>query len=440
MRLTARARPAAGRTGNVAVVFAVSLVAILSVVALALDGAMLMDKRRQVQSVADSAALAAANDLYKNWFSNVLTYGGQYGYDPAGTAKAAALAEAKANGYENGVNGCTVTVNIPPQSGPFAGDACHTEVIISTSQQQYFSRVFGSTSVSYGARSVSRGRRGGINNAILVLDPNGKASLNAGGNGKIVVQGLNGAKGLVQVNSNNYQGMIANGTGSTLQADQFNVGGSPGYTATGGATIVGPVNPNSDPIPDPLANLPAPDPSTMVVRSTKKIQNSGNNTVNLQPGVYQGGISATGGTINLNPGIYYMQGGGFSIGGQASLTGTGVMIYNAPQSNSDVISIAGSGNITLSPMLTGPYSGLLLFQDRTATAPVSISGSSGTTMTITGTFYAASATLSVTGNGSNQTIGSQYISYDLVLGGNGNYYCSWSPDLTPGTREILLVE
>ena len=41
---------------------------------------------------------------------------------------------------------------------------------------------------------------------------------------------------------------------------------------------------------------------------------------------------------------------------------------------------------------------------------------------------------------SQSTIGSQYISYDLKLDGNGTYSCSWTPDLTPGSREILLVE
>lgn len=89
-------------------------------------------------------------------------------------------------------------------------------------------------------------------------------------------------------------------------------------------------------------------------------------------------------------------------------------------------------------MMSGPYQGVLLFQNRTSTTPVSVSGNGS--MYITGTFYCASAVLNVTGNGGQQTIGAQYISYDLVLGGNGFFKCSWSPDLTPGTRDILLVE
>lgn len=436
MKLAMQARPRAGRKGTVVVIFAVSLVAILAVVALALDGGLLIDKRRQAQSAADAAALAAANDLFKNWFVTASAYGYQYqGLDPSGSARRAALAAAAANGFADGIDGCTVTVNIPPKSGPFARKAGHTEVIISTSQQRYFSRVFGdSSNVTYGARAVSRGRRGGINNAIICLNPTGKGSLNAAGNGTITVVGAP-----VQVNSNNYSAMIANGNGF-MKADQFLVTGSPGYTTPGGGEFVGPIVPNSEPIPDPLANLPPPDPGAMPIQSKNKFQQSGNKTTTLQPGVYIGGISASGGTLNLSPGIYYMQGGGFNIGGQANLNGQGVLIYNAPQSTSDKIAISGQGSIVLSPPMTGPYQGILLFQDRSSTAPVNISGSSGVTMNITGTFYAASAVLNVTGNGDQQTIGSQYISYDLVLGGNGTYFCSWSPDLTPGTREIILVE
>ncbi len=416
------------RKGTVVVVVAVSLIAILAIVALSLDGGMLLDKRRQAYSASDAAALAAANDMYANWWANK-------GTDPNGTAKAAALATAKANGYEHGVDDCTVTVNIPPQSGPFKGQTCHTEVIISHSQPQYFSRVFGSDKVSYGARSVSRGRRGGISNAIICLDPVGKGALNAGGNGGITVQGAP-----IQVNSNSNEAMIANGNG-TMTADKFLVGGGPiGYTTPGGGSFTGPIVTYSEPIPDPLASVPPPDPSKLVVQRTHKLQKSGNGTLNLQPGVYQGGISITGGTVNLAPGIYYMDGGGFSLGGQGALYGEGVLIYNAPQSTSDKIDIAGQGTVVLSPMTTGPYQGILLFQERTATAPVNISGSADAIMSITGTFYAASAALSVSGNGTQQTIGSQYISYDLVLSGNGTYNCTWKPDLTPGTREILLVE
>src|SRR5438874_13601865 len=112
------------RGGNVAVVFALCLIMITGFVALSLDGGMVLDSRRKAQSAADAAALAAADDLYKKWFTN-------YGADDINQSAAkAAKAAATAGGFTNGVNGCTVEVYVPPLTGPFAGTAGHAEVII----------------------------------------------------------------------------------------------------------------------------------------------------------------------------------------------------------------------------------------------------------------------------------------------------------------------
>lgn len=420
------------REGTVTAVAAVSLIGILGAVALSLDGGMMIDKRRQIQSAADAAALAACDDLYLRWYTNAVQ-----GFDNAsGTAAAAAKNAAKKNGFEHGVNGCTVTVHIAPTSGDHVGEKGHVEVIITHSQKRYFSKIFGSSNVPIGARAVARGYRRTIKQAILVLDPIQKSAFNAGGNGAITVTGSP-----IQVNSTDPEGMIDNGggtAGSVTDTTGFNLGGSPGWTVTGGATINGPKNPNSPPIPDPLAELPAPDPSTLTTQSTKKLQHSSAQNITLNPGVYIGGISVTGkGNVTMNPGIYYMQGGGFSVTGQGNITANGVMIYNNPSSNSDTISIAGSGVMTFSPPTSGPYQGITLFQNRTATADVSVSGGSGSVMQ--GLFYAANALMKITGGGGAQ-IGSQYISRLLTIQGNGDMHIDWSANQTPGIREIYLVE
>jgi Flp pilus assembly protein TadG len=420
------------RDGTVVVVTAVCLVGMLAVVALSLDGGMLLDKRRQAQSAADAAAIAAACDMYQNWWQ----YHGTS--DPTGSAAASARAVAKANGFEHGVNGCTVDVNVPPLAGPFAGVAGHAEVVINTSQKRYFSRLFGSDDVPYGARATARGRRGTVKDGILVLAPTGSPTLNGGGGSQVNVTGAP-----IIVNSTSVGAILENGgAGGTgyMSAPEWDTKGT--ATTTGGGQVLGTFVP-TDPVPDPLANLPVPDPSTMTVQSKNGLNLSGNsnNTKYLDPGVYQGGISITGQVnVVLRPGVYYMQGGGFSYGGQGNLTGNGVMIYNAPQANSDTISLTGNGNVNISPPTSGTYQGITFFQDRTSTTPMNVSGSGNGTMTMSGTFYAASADLSVQGNGTNNVIGSQYISYTLTLGGNGAFNVNWSPDTTPGTRDILLVE
>src|SRR5215467_13096080 len=111
------------RRGTVAVLAALCLVGVLSFAALSLDGALLHQDRRSAQAAADSAAMAAAGNLFLNWRSNK-------GADAAGAAANDALAAAAANGFSNdGVNS-TVTVNIPPLSGDHVGQAGYVEVII----------------------------------------------------------------------------------------------------------------------------------------------------------------------------------------------------------------------------------------------------------------------------------------------------------------------
>src|SRR5262245_47464657 len=103
-----------------------------------------------------------------------------------------------------------------------------------------------------------------------------------------------------------------------------------------------------------------------------------------------------------------MKGGGFNFGGQGSLTGDGVMIYNDPASNSDTINLSGQGAVHMTPPMSGPYQGIALFQSRTAPVQpaLSVTGNGTAPLYITGTFYAAGALLKVTGNGTQDTIGS----------------------------------
>jgi hypothetical protein len=139
----------------------------------------------------------------------------------------------------------------------------------------------------------------------------------------------------------------------------------------------------------------------------------------------------------MAPGIYYMEGGGFSFTSQGSLTGSGVMIYNAPSKSGDNVSITGQGNVSLSPQSSGPYTGLVVFQDRTSDAPIQVTGSGH--FNITGGFYAANAAVSISGNG-DTSIGSQYISRTLDLGGNGALNITYQNNLAPKARHLGLVE
>jgi hypothetical protein len=412
------------REGTVVVAVAVSLIGLLAFLALSLDGGMVLEKRRTVQGVSDSAALAAASELYARAVTE------PQGVDATGAAKAIARQIATDNGYTDGVNGATVTVNIPPLSGQFKGMQFHAEVIITAPQARHISRVFGpSTNVSTTGRAVAKGTSVTTANGIIALNPTQKSSVVATGNASINVVNAN-----VIVDSSNTAAMNNNGTGATMTATKgFALTGTPGYTGGG---FTGPITSGQAPTPDPLRFLPPPPIPTTVQKVKMPI--NGDNPVTLKPGLYVGGISINSkATVTLSPGIYYMQGGGFSISGQGNVIGDGVLIYNAPTKKSDVVDISGTGKLTLSAMTTGPYAGLTIYQDRTSTAPVKITGDGQ--YNLTGGIYAAAADLTIKGNG-DTSLGSQLIADTFTMTGNGVLNVVWSVDQSPKHRELYLVE
>jgi hypothetical protein len=246
---------------------------------------------------------------------------------------------------------------------------------------------------------------------------------------------VTGAASIV-VNSDNAQAAITNG--GTITASRFDVVGGTYSSGTGGG-FVGDIYTGVDPAPDPLRDLPEPISNGYTVQSMGPMHIA-HGTRTLQPGVYHGGISITGqANVTLQPGIYYMDGGGFQFGGLGSLTADGVMIYNDPKSASDNINISGSGggSVTMTPPTHGLYKGMTLFQNRTSTNQMTVSGNGA--FHVTGTFYAANALLTVAGGG-DAAIGSQYISRYLNVVGNGNLLIDYNPGDVAPDRILGLVE
>src|SRR5579864_7644641 len=86
------------RPGSVLPLVALSLIPLLSLAALVVDGGFLLSDKSKVQAAADAAALAAAIDLYSHYDTNA-------GTDPGGTASTSAQKTAKDNGFNNGSGG-----------------------------------------------------------------------------------------------------------------------------------------------------------------------------------------------------------------------------------------------------------------------------------------------------------------------------------------------
>jgi Flp pilus assembly protein TadG len=441
MMLTARRAP---RSGKVVVLVAVCLIPLLGVVAICVDGGVLLSDRRQVQRAADSAALAAAVDLFKNWNTNG-------GTDPKGTAAQSALTTAAANGFDTEGGNATVTVNIPPQSGTFTGQKGFAEVLITFNQRRFFSAVWGSGSLQVTARAVARGTFTPANPGILILDQTDNNTLNVTSSGDVTV--TNG--GAIDVDSKSANGGATCTSTGNIVADTINLSDNT-YNHSNSGTLLGTINYNQPVTPDPLASLPEPTQpalpglpaSVLLLLGSGYSEGNGVNdssnagrTIDLYPGYYAG-IKVTGNdqivlhdNFDGSPGIYYIGSQGLSISNAGGITGSDVMLYSNGTGN---ISLTGSGSMKLSPPTSGTYQGITLFQERSSNKQINITGQGN--MILSGTFYAAAAKVSITGQGGySNTIGSQWIAWQLYVTGSGSFTVNYNGQATP-VRRIHLAE
>jgi hypothetical protein len=442
------------RRGNIVALVALSLTAILGVVAIALDGGLLLDNHRSVQAAADAAALAAADDLFAH-------YGQNSGLDPNNTASGSATSTASANGYSNDGVTSVVTVNIPPSTGSFKGKAGYAEVIIQYNQKRGFSSIFGSGDLPVTARAVASGKPGTL--GILILDPHLQGALEIRG----TVNLLNG--GQLYSNSDNTTpndaasagatGSVYVGSGITVTAGGINVlkslvaDGTVTYTNNGGLKYY------TTPVPDPLANIP--EPTTTGLTNQGSVTVTSNTTLN--PGVYNNiTIGTSGGgsvpTVTLSAGIYYIANGGSFTLNSGTLQGTGVMIVNNTQQ--DTVfgwTNPATGTINLSPPVinadgtnsggtwpTGTsaatYAGISMWVPRSWTQEVHFQ--SDHNATISGTWYAQGAEYDIRANGSSVVFNiGNYIcdlgEWNQKTGGNANTGTG-TININPGTAAAIL--
>jgi hypothetical protein len=96
--------------------------------------------------------------------------------------------------------------------------------------------------------------------------------------------------------------------------------------------------------------------------------------------------------------------------------------------------------VNLSPLQSGTYKGVTIYQDRSNTSQDSITGQTNGSLNITGTVYTPAAKFTLTGSGGNYAIGSQYIVYQLVVTGSGSFNVVTNVPQLPPNRNLYLVE
>jgi Flp pilus assembly protein TadG len=371
-------------SGQVMIVTILSMSLLIGFLALAVDVGTLFRAKRLMQTAADSAAIAAAQE----W---------QYG-----DGRAAANAAAAQNGV-GGTYGGTVTINNGPASGPYVGNTDYYEAIVSQSQTTFFGKIF-TGSIFRDAVAVTGRAVATLGNGQSCVYTLGTAGTGIAWNGSGTV---NLPTCSLLDDSDSSTALTFNGSG-TLSAQSIGVVG--GYSFNGSGTLSPRPPTVIAPVANPLASLTPPaNPGGC---TTPTIPPSLPYT--MTPGCYNGIAINGSGTVTFSAGLYYVN-GPFSINGSGTISGTNVTFY-FPNSNNASFSQNGSGTLDLSAPTTGPNNGMLFYQDPNNNNPMTFNGSG--TQNLQGIIYAAGAALTLNGSASSQFY-TGIVTRSLTFNGSG---------------------
>jgi hypothetical protein len=324
----------------------------------------------------------------------------------------------------------------------------YAEVIITYYEPRGFSNIFGGGDIPVKARAVARGKYVAGSVGVLILDPSSTDTCEINGTLNVL--------GDITVNSSDAAAVQLYNSGS-ITANNINIVGNPGIQNNVGAKAInGTVNTGITAVADPLANVPEPVPSGT---NYGTVSCTGSKT--LEPGIYTAINVASSANVTMEPGIYYLSGpstsgsygglfpfgqtGGISMGSGATLTGNGVMIYNA---SGDNLNFKKAGTVSLSPPTSGAYQGICIWQPRKDSSEIHLVSSNS--FSISGTLYAATGLFDLRPTGTSVFNMGNYICWqfetnqagtDFGVGGGTTGTTNLNPSqAAPTQRSIQLVE
>ena len=364
-----------GERGQILPMTAIALIAVVALVGVAADMGYFFDYRRRMQTGADGAAMAGAEQLRRD----------------ANDAQVqpAAFSAAASNGFTDGVGGAQVIVNHPPSGGFYAGNDRFVEAIVKQPRPTIFMSILGFQSASVGTRAVAGAQDSP--NCIYALHPTANHAFNTTGSASV-----SAACGVI-VDSSSGSAMNSSGSAGVTATSIAVTGNTAGCCYSPTPTTGVP------PEPDPLAGRAAPTVGGCDYVS-KSVSSA---TAVLTPGVYCNGITISGGSSNVTfmPGTYILNGGGFSVSGGGTINGAGVTFYNTGGGayGYKPVSISGGTRGTLSAPTSGPMEAMLFFQDRSITSGSTNAITGGSTLSLEGAIYFPTTPLTFTGGSSGST-------------------------------------
>ena len=385
--------PKRNQKGATIIFFAFMMTVIIALMGLSLDGGYLYVQKVRLQNTADAAALACVINSNSCGASgtNIFPLVNLYGFDVTTTKP--------------------VTCPLPSQTN------C-VKAVAKTTWKTFFMWIVGTDEPTLSAVAIAGGTPQPPP-CILALSGTG-TGLRVQGNSTI-----NATNCGIYANSIASDAMRINGN-STVKASLISIVG--GYTKNGGSSTTGPITTNATALTDPFT-----DPNTKPVAPVfskcdfTNFSKKDNGSVILSPGTYCGGIAIEGNyKVTLKPGLYMIYGGGITVKGNSSLTGSNVTIYNSginPSYPYAGLTQIGNSTINISAYknpavpTNGAILDMLYWQDPLNTKNSNITGNSRSDFR--GNIYLPTANLDVTGN-STTTFDIGIIANTISTQGNSN--------------------
>jgi len=441
-------------SGNVLTLTALGLTVLIGMMAVAIDVGMLYRAKRQMQKVADAAALAAAAQMTSD-----------------STGKTAANAAATMQGFTTGTGAGNVTVTPTIQTA--TSNTGYVQMIATEHTPTIFMPVISSkfSTIDVSAGAGASYTISANNECMLGLSSSGAAVPNASGvetdgsttmtwsttvMSDIATEGnsqINAPKCGVQAcgpasevagNGKTAAGLYAWGSGNITALTT--TGPSYGTDNSGSKITATPSLGNCS--GDPMASsMPTkPTPGTCIDPTWMKNGTAGGHPETISPGTYCNFNTANVSSLTMQPGMYIMT-TSFSTNSGTTITGNGVTIYlaNGVIANANNYTYESGGatpygvgngttmNITApTSSANGGVPGVAIWDGNSSNStPDTFTFGGGASSTFSGAIYAPNTNV-VLGNGSGTTaVSSNIIGNTIMVVGGSTITNNYVPTATP---------
>jgi Flp pilus assembly protein TadG len=426
------------RGGNALVMAGAALPLIIGSAGLATDTIQWVLWKRELQRLADSAALAGAYAKQAG-----ATVDNCSGVSSATYAQPIAYNVRKYN-VTSADSNLTCSASNAPDDGAYVADPNAVRVHLTMQRALSFSGMFMASAPTIRANATATVVPSGTY-CVVSLESGSTTGIDATGSTNV-----NLGCGMI-TNSTSMSAAVATGSSTVTASPIAAVGGIPSSTHWGTGTVLQPFTVQQD---DPFATVSPTTPSSCNAGVTVQPSETRTDTTGatattaddaLEPGCYSS-LNLKG-TVTLKPGVYYMDAGNFSVnsGAVVNCSGCTIVLSNRDASSSNIgsMSLNGGATINMTAPDTGAFAGILFYQDRRAASDNNETINGDSNSVFQGAFYFPKADLTFNGNAGLNTNCMQIVAKDVSFTGNSAISNSCPTGSASGSfagKKVRLVE